>query len=385
MKAPYSRLNPRPKLMTKAGVPRSNLLLFPAIADERSAPVVEQRVLLEMILRLAPDAIIACDRSGKITLVNTAAKLLSQKNPAGTSLQQAPAIWGRLFDGNGRSVSAKQWPWMKALRGKTVIRQEYRLVRADGTSADVLFSAVPLTGSGKIAGVVASITDLTHHKGAELMLRQQCVDRERSRMAADIHDTLSQSLNAIVLQLKAAMEEIPNQLNDARLHLLHAHDAARDCLAQARRSMWTFSQQPFEGEDLAALLSSAAEQLFSATAVTLQLQLDGSAAAVSSDVRCALQRIAKEALCNTLRHAQATEVRMHLTYRGCDVELQVIDDGVGFRSGAVSGGRRGLGLVSMQERAERLGGKFVIKSRPGQGTRIFASIPLSPFVQTTAA
>lgn len=202
-------------------------------------------------------------------------------------------------------------------------------------------------------------------------------------MAADIHDTLSQGLNAIVLQLKAAMEEVPNQLNDARLHLLHAHDAARDCLGQARRSMWTFSQQPFEGEDLAVLLSSAAERLFSATAVTLKLQLEGGTAAVSSDVRCALQRIASEALCNSLRHGQATEVRMHLTYRGSDVELQVIDDGVGFGSAAASGGRRGLGLVSMRERAERLGGKFVIKSRPGQGTRIFASIPLSPFVQTT--
>lgn len=364
-------------------LPKGRLLQFPATA---STGTFERSALLDTILRQVREAIVVSDRNRNITLVNTAARRLAQIEPEGRSLRMAPAIWGRMFDRDGNCVPAKDWPWMKALRGKTTVLEECHLVRADGTSSDALFSAAPLKATGhEIAGMVASLVDITKHKRAELLLRGQCVDRERSRIAADIHDTLSQGLNAIVLQLKAAAEDVPGQYKEAHRHLRLAHDTARDSLAQARRSMWTFSQESVDGEDLTTSLSSVAERLFSATAIKLQLSLQPSPGVVPQEIRCALMRIGNEALCNVLKHARATRVEVQLAYTGQQVELRVLDNGAGFVTSTNSRRHQGLGLASMHERAQRLGGNVVIDSQPGQGTRILALIPLGPLVSANAA
>jgi signal transduction histidine kinase len=96
--------------------------------------------------------------------------------------------------------------------------------------------------------------------------------------------------------------------------------------------------------------------------------------AISLDAKEALYRIALEAVQNTLRHAQATHIDISLKQSGESIILQVSDNGRGFDAQATYAGH--LGLVSMRERAEQLGGTFDVTSEIGKGTRICASVPM---------
>jgi signal transduction histidine kinase len=95
-----------------------------------------------------------------------------------------------------------------------------------------------------------------------------------------------------------------------------------------------------------------------------------------------LYRIAQEALNNALKHAAATSVTVYIRTEDERVELEVVDDGQGFDPDAV-GDRGGMGLASMRQRAEKLGGSLTVLSAPGEGTRVKVSVgvrtPMRPY------
>jgi signal transduction histidine kinase len=196
-------------------------------------------------------------------------------------------------------------------------------------------------------------------------------------MAADLHDTLCQSLSAIVLLLDAADHEFSDDSEKARRHLHCAHKVAVEGLAEARRTMWTLSHESLEKEDLAPALSVIARRLFAGTPVKLKLSLQPETCALSSELRRELLRIGREALANVLKHSNATKVHLDLVYQKREVQLCVFDDGHGFVGNPRPSASHGSGLNNMRKRAERMGGKLVINSLPGQGTRVVAALPLS--------
>jgi signal transduction histidine kinase len=332
--------------------------------------------LLEMIVREAPDGIVVCDAQGKVMLANAAAKRLAQLDPEGQSLKFPRRIWGEMFDVDGR-IPAEEWPWMKALGGETIAGKECRFVRSDSSTCDILFSAVPVRiQSGQIVGIVATLVEITGLKRAELMLREQAVRRERGRMAADIHDTLSQGLSAVVLQLQAAEDTFPVSVENVQRRLRRARDVARGSLAQVRRFTWMLSDDSLDNEELASSLLSLAQRIFAATRVELKYSVHGEVHVLLPDARLELLRIAREALVNVLKHAQATTVYIRLTYEREWLQVRVEDDGQGFvpTFPVLSGS---FGLIGMRKRAECLGGKVIVTSQPGLGTRIAVRIPLS--------
>jgi signal transduction histidine kinase len=334
---------------------------------------------MELALRQAPDGIVVSDLQGKITLANTVARQLAQVDPEGRQLISAPGIWGEMFDLNGRHIPAQDWPWMRALGGETTIGGSYHLTRLGGSSYDVLFNAVPIRlMSQRVVGALATLIDVTERKRAELVQRQEAVWKERSRMAADLHDSLAQSLNAVVLQLEAAGQILSENPDDARRHVRRALEVARESLTHARNSMWTLSEAPLENEDLASGLVFLAKHLFTDTAVRLEFSLEERTQMPGQETRIQILRIAKEALANALKHARATTVRIELAYRHRNIYLCVHDNGQGFLSAPLPAVRRTFGMGSMYERAKALGGSVVVRSQPGRGTQVIALVPLSP-------
>jgi two-component system sensor histidine kinase UhpB len=97
---------------------------------------------------------------------------------------------------------------------------------------------------------------------------------------------------------------------------------------------------------------------------------------LTADVALCLYRVTQEALTNVIRHARARAVRVGLSRTGPDVELSVVDDGVGFVTGERIGS--GLGLRSIDERVRLAAGHVAVDSRPGHGTSLVVRIPLSP-------
>jgi signal transduction histidine kinase len=332
---------------------------------------------MELALRRAPAGIVVCDAAGNVTFINAAARKLVARDPAGEAITHTPEIWGEMVDCDGCRIPASRFPCIKALRGEITNGQECRLIRQGSGPYDVLFSAVPITPNRDITGAIVTLADITEHKQEELQLREDAVSKERERMAADLHDTVCQNLTAIGLLLDAAEREFPTDSEKARRYFSRAHEVARTSLAEARRTMWTLSNESLEKEDLATALSFIARQLFDGTPVRLEFSLQPETRELSPELRRELLRIGREALANALKHSNATKVCLDLIYQNREVQLCVLDDGHGFVVDPGPSSSRGRGLNNMRRRAERMGGKLVIHSLPGQGTRLVAALPLS--------
>ncbi|MFZ0863018.1 MAG: histidine kinase [Candidatus Sulfotelmatobacter sp.] len=358
-------------------VGRRDRTQFPLSGVDDGMPGVYRSTIGEAALENLGVGIVVSNSQGTITLVNAAAKQLSQMDPEGKALSAAPSIWGEMSNIKGRRVPVAEWPCMKALRGKTTVSTACHLVRRDGSSCDVLFGACPIRGAeSQIVGSLSSLTDITDHKQKEFVLREEAVLSERNRIAADIHDTVVQGLYAIVLQLEAAEEEIIGSPGQARQRLRRVREIARESLADARRSIWTLCQESLYNEDPATALAFLAQKLFQGKPVKLQLSLAKDTRVLPAQMRIELLRIGKEALSNILKHARATTVTVELACLERELRLSVVDDGRGFVSESLPGSQGGFGLFGMRKRAERLGGKLVVESRPERGTQVVAHLPL---------
>ena len=343
----------------------------------QSPAAIRRSAFLELILRQIPDGVIVSDRQGTIILANPAAKRFAQFDPEGQPLDLAQSIWGELFDGDGAHIGAEDWPLIRALRGERTNGKECRLINLAGDCSEIVFNARPVQDvSGQVVGAIATLTDITHQKRAEWQLREELLEKQRSNMAADIHDTVAQSLTAIMLQLRAVEMEMPRSPEMAQRHLRSAQDVAQDGLRETRRSIWTLSQESLQGQDLAQALSLLAEQFFTATPVKVKLSLQQEPHSLSPDARRELIRIGREALANVLKHAKATKVCLALLYTDREVHLRVHDNGRGFATPGLPHANGGFGLTSMSRRAESLGGRIDVCSYPGRGTRVVARVPL---------
>jgi len=356
----------------------SNSQLLKELAVTNSGKGWTRSAAIEMAFRQLKDAILVCDTQGVIVLTNASARVLTRRdqNPDGKRMEFAEDIWGELLDRNGSRIVAEKWPVMRALGGESVSYEECRLVRPDG-GVDILFSASPIRGSaGVVVGAVATLTDVSTLKRDDAFLQEQVLERERSRMATHIHDTLSQSLTAITLQLQAAERELQPNQEVAGIYMQRAVAVARETLADLRRCIWTLSHETLEGDDLAEALSFLAERLFDATPVELKLSVQRESGTLPHEIRHEILWIGKEAMANILKHAHATKVEIELTCGTKKVQLCIDDNGHGFQPIRWLRNKKGsFGLISMRKRAERLGGTLEIDSQPGRGTRVLAVVP----------
>lgn len=200
---------------------------------------------------------------------------------------------------------------------------------------------------------------------------------ERNRVAREIHDTLSQSLGAISVQLELARTHAAEIGASARNHLAAAHKLARAALADARESIWNMRSHVLEQCDLGEALERILLRMTEGTRITPHMRVEGDRRRLPPIVENNLLRIGQEAITNACKHAQPRRIDVTLAFDGRHVRLAVEDDGVGFSvESQPKGSRRSFGLVGIKERAELLGGKAEITSAPGQGTRVIVSVPV---------
>jgi signal transduction histidine kinase len=342
---------------------------------------IDQNTLATMTLLQAPAGVIVCDIRGNVMLVNNFAREFFQEDFQGQSMECAPSIWGELVDEDGRLTPVEEWPCMKALRGETIATRGYRLSRQSGSSYQLQISAAPLRApDGRIVAAVMIVVDITGNKGQELIRLDEALMDERLRIAGNIHDSVSQGLNAGVLQIRAARKELADCLRRTRTHLRRALETTMYSLAEARRATSMLSSDLSEREDPGAVLHYMTRQLFAGLNIELQFSFDEPMEALAPSIRVELIQIGKEALTNVVKHAGASKVRVDLRYNKSNTELNVVDNGRGFLVTRLPGKEGGFGLINMRLRAERLGGKVGIQSRPGWGTSVTALLPLNPSI-----
>jgi signal transduction histidine kinase len=208
--------------------------------------------------------------------------------------------------------------------------------------------------------------------------KREGVLRERDRIAREFHDTLEQEIAAISIQLDAVDAQF-NSPQIARQLLALARNMARHSLAEARRSVRDLRSHLLEHNDLPAALREMAAPFAASSGVEIAVQYSGPHQKLSALTEHHLLRVAQEAIANALKHGRAKKVVVALNYADGPLQLSIRDDGVGFDpdvAGSVNGGH--FGLLDMRERTEKIGGQFVLCSRPGHGTEVLISLAGPP-------
>jgi signal transduction histidine kinase len=205
--------------------------------------------------------------------------------------------------------------------------------------------------------------------------RELSVVEERNRLARDLHDSVTQTLFSVVLNAEAAVTMLERGGEQAKPQLEKVRDLARDALQEMRSLIFELPPAELEADGLVATLRKHVDVLQRVRRTPIELIVDGERR-LALDVEQGLFRIAQEALNNALRHAGAGRIEIELGIEESRVLLVVRDDGSGFDPSSPETRSRRLGLTSMRERAEALGGVLRIESSPGTGTTITVEAPL---------
>ncbi|NVI92924.1 sensor histidine kinase, partial [Actinomadura sp. BRA 177] len=213
-------------------------------------------------------------------------------------------------------------------------------------------------------------------------------EAERSRLSREIHDGIAQRLASLGFHLSAAERALPEHHPEALAQIMMARRLCELSAAETRAAIGGLRPPVLDDLGLSAALATLAREAGDGpgpsgvidVTVTIEGELEDE---LPDHVQTALYRIAQEAVGNSLRHASATCVDLLLEHSFDRVRLRVTDDGNGFsvRDVLAQGLVRGVrpdcyGLRGMRERAELLGGRVAVKSRPGAGTAVEAVIPI---------
>lgn len=200
----------------------------------------------------------------------------------------------------------------------------------------------------------------------------QVQEDERRRLARDLHDGLGQNLTALKHQL-AQLEPELGERGRERLH--RALELCSSTLEDTRQMSRLLRPQVLDDLGLEAALHWLTRSLSEASGLAIELDAQPVPESLGGDEQTLLFRIAQEALTNVVRHAQASQALLRLVFKGHWAQLTVWDDGRGCDAEAVLA-RPGTGLGGMRERVAMHGGRLELHSRPGQGCRVHATVPL---------
>ena len=217
--------------------------------------------------------------------------------------------------------------------------------------------------------------------------RQRAIERERARIARDIHDNFGASLTRISLLSQSAQGELQNP-GQAVTQLNRIYDTSRELTRALDEIVWAVNPEHDTLDSLGSYLGKFAQDFLGSITIRCRLDLPTQLPSwpVTAEVRHNLFLAFKEALHNIVKHAAASEISISLTTDADTFALTVRDDGCGFDPAAVPAEPRrvpgrpasGNGLINMRRRLEKIGGRCEIQSAPGQGTGVKFIVPVSP-------
>jgi signal transduction histidine kinase len=227
-----------------------------------------------------------------------------------------------------------------------------------------------LDGLARQAGVAARAVGLTLELQQARERLVSAREEERRRLRRDLHDGLGSQLVGLNMQLGILRQLIASDPASADAKIQALRLEMRAAIASVREIAYNLRPPVLDDLGLRAALQARAQQ-HSTDALTVELDMPDNLPPLSAAGEAAIYRIVEEALTNIARHAQATCCRVALSTSN-DFELTIVDNGVGMPETR----QAGVGLLSMRERAEELGGSCVIEASAEGGTRIVVRLPL---------
>lgn len=236
-----------------------------------------------------------------------------------------------------------------------------------------------LASAGGVAGLAWSISRQRVRRKLEQMERQRAIERERSRIARDIHDDLGASLTRITLLSQSVRSEL-TQSSQAVEEVDQIYGTARELTRAMDEIVWAVNPKHDSLDSLVSYIGRFAQSYLSGFGLRCRLDapLQLPAIGITSEVRHNIFLACKEALHNIVKHSGATEVRILLELRDTGFDLVIVDNGCGFdlakaKTRTDPDALRpspGNGLANMARRLEQIGGQSEWQTAPGEGTRV---------------
>jgi PAS domain S-box-containing protein len=293
----------------------------------------------------------------------------------------------------------------KCVRERREYRDEFRMRRFDGHYRWTAVHGLPrYAPSGEFAGYAGALADITERREAEEQLRDanqalaaELIERtrsekeiqalsarlinaqeeERTRLARELHDDLSQQVAAVSIAIGNLKRYLPADSSDAIERAARIQKKLVDLAECIRLLSHKLHPSVLEHSGLAAALRSYCAEYAALTSRRIVFHADGSSDAIPPALALCVYRVAQEALQNSIKHAHADEAQVFLTRSSGELRLVVSDRGVGIDPGAA----RGLGLVSIKERTRLVNGTVDVNGKPGEGVTVTLKIPLAAAAQ----
>jgi PAS domain S-box-containing protein len=259
--------------------------------------------------------------------------------------------------------------------------QECEAVTAKGRRIWVEVRGIKPVTEGALTYVIGTVQDITERKQAEIEKReldrrlQNAREEERRRIAREVHDELGQSLTALKIDL-AWLQNKAVGLDERITEKIDSMDRrATETLSGVQRISSELRPGILDALGLSAAIEWLVRDFETRTDIHCQLSIEPEEISIGPAPAINIFRILQESLTNVARHSQASQVRVRLHRTEKEVQLLVVDNGVGIPDAAVFS-RESIGLIGMRERVEVCGGRLKIHGLPGEGTLVRAAIPL---------
>jgi signal transduction histidine kinase len=291
------------------------------------------------------------------------------------------ARYGRLPHGSYRfrvAARAADGPWLEARERFAFIVPTPVYFQTWAICLYVVFAV------GLVAGIVRVISHRRLRTTLARLEQQQSLERERMRIARDMHDEMGSKLTKISFLSEHAQVDAAS--DPARAKMESIARTSRELLKTMDEIVWVVNPRNDTLENLTAYLSHYAVEYFQNTSVECDLRLSPEIPhhPLSSEARHNLFLTFEEALNNVLKHSAATHVKVEMAVTGLEFELKITDNGKGFEGPPLSaannnprGGRGGNGLKNMRQRLTAIGGECLISSRPGAGATVTIRLRLN--------
>jgi len=251
---------------------------------------------------------------------------------------------------------------------------EDEALHANGQLLWIEWAACPVLAKDGVTEVLLMGIDRTARKRSEELLAQQAAEKaiatERSRLARELHDAVSQTLFSTSLIAEVLPILWDRDQDEGHRRLQEIRQLTRGALAEMRMLLLELRPSALINTELDELLTHLCEAVSSRTLIPIAVHVSRCELAI--EVKLALYRIAQEALNNLGKHSGATQAEVILSCSPGQVELRITDNGRGFDSTCIP--ESSLGIRIMRERAEAIGAVSEIKSQPGQGTEIIVGL-----------
>ena len=287
----------------------------------------------------------------------------------------------------------QRWKEMhrRALQGETLRSDEDRWDREDGTTAWVRWEIRPWkTPGGNIGGILIFAEDITHYKQMEEAISGvsrrliEAQERERARIARDLHDDICQQLALVSIELEQVQGKLPDSVSEPRSKVEEVRNRIVDIATDVQMMSHELHSAKLSYLGIAVAMKGFCREFGEHYKVEIEFESRDIPRQLPPDVSLCLFRVLQEALHNAAKHSGVKHFDVQLWGTSGDVHLTISDLGSGFDTEAAMRGQ-GLGITSMQERLKLVKGDLTITSQPQRGTTIHARVPLDLESQSARA